>query len=423
MKTSESPDRPMTEEEQATSDQVKIVLDSAAFRNAPALRRLLKFLTDKLIAGEADQLKEYSIGVDALGKAETFDPKKDSIVRLQMSRLRQKLAEYERTEGSDDPYILELPKGTFRLNCKERPVSPTVVEPARPASRKYLEWTIAVTLIWAVVASVAFWREHAKSSQFQNLWTPALEELWRPMLASTRPLVIAIEEPPFVQLTGFGVYRELRLNRWDDIERSPSVAAIRKALNNPGIEPNYYYAPMGEVTGSFLLGRLLGSRVPGLSLTGTRDLSWRRLGDSNIIYSGTAGFIADLLKPLPLQPQLTQTGRGVLNPHSGPGESASYVDQLPEGPAGDGEAYALVTHLPGPAGTGTVITFASSSTSGRLAAIQYLTDPAHAQTLVGEMKKKSGGMPLYYQVLLKVNFKGGVPLQTSYVLCRELKLT
>ena len=76
MKTSESPDRPMTEEEQATSDQVRIVLESAAFRNAPALRRLLKFLTDKLIAGEADQLKEYSIGVDALGKAETFDPKK-----------------------------------------------------------------------------------------------------------------------------------------------------------------------------------------------------------------------------------------------------------------------------------------------------------------------------------------------------------
>jgi len=423
MKISEYPDRQMTEEEQATPDQVKIVLDSAAFRNAPALRRLLKFLIDKLIAGEADQLKEYSIGVDALGKPETFDPKKDSIVRLQMSRLRQKLAEYERTEGSDDPYILELPKGTFRLTCKERPVSLPVAEPAPPASRKYLEWAIAIALIWAVAASAAFWRERAKSTQFQNLWTPALEELWRPMLASTRPLIIAIEEPPFVQLNGFGVYRELRLNRWDDITRSPSVAAIRKALNNPGIEPNYYYAPMGEVTGSFLLGRLLGSRIPGLSLTGSRDLSWRRLGDSNIIYSGAAGFIADLLKPLPLQPQLTQTGRGVLNPTAAKGEAASYNDQLPEGPAGDGEAYALVTHLPGPAGTGTVMTFSSSSTSGRLAAIQYLTDSVHAQTLIGEMKKKSGGMPLFYQVLLKVNFKGGVPLQTSYVLCRELRLT
>ena len=44
------------------------VLESRTFRNSDALRRLLRFLADKMLAGEADQLKEYSVGIDALGE-------------------------------------------------------------------------------------------------------------------------------------------------------------------------------------------------------------------------------------------------------------------------------------------------------------------------------------------------------------------
>ena len=60
------------------------------------------------------------------------------------------------------------------------------------------------------------------------------------MLSSSRSLVIAIEEPPFAQIGSFGVYRELKLNHWNDILQSPDVAAIRKTLNNSLVSPNYY---------------------------------------------------------------------------------------------------------------------------------------------------------------------------------------
>jgi hypothetical protein len=411
-----------TEEEQAAYDQVRIVLQSATFRNAPALRRLLNFLTEKYLAGEADQLKEYSIGVDALGKPESFDPKRDSIVRLQMGRLRQKLAEYQRAEGSDDPYIVDLPRGTFRISCCERPLAPVHMETPLPVSRPLMKWAFVAALIWSVIVTGGLWRELHKTNGIQSLWTPALETLWRPMLSSPRPLVIAIEEPPFAQISGFGVYRELKLNRWNDILQSPDVSAIRKALNSPSISPNYYYAPMGEVTGSFLLGRLLGSRVAGLSLIGTRELSWRQLGNSDVIYLGVSAFVSDIVNGLPLQPELGEAAGGISNPHPAHAENRFYADRLPSGPAGDGQVYALVTHLPGPAGTGTFTTFSSSSTSGRLAAVQYFTDPSHAETLVQQMKHESRDFPYFYQVLLKVDFKDGVPTRTSYVLCHELRL-
>ena len=112
----------------ALAAEIERILESNTFRNSEALRRLLKFLAEKRLAGEADQLKEYSVGIDALGKPPTYDPRHDSTVRIQVGRLRNKLAEYYRTEGKHDPVIVDLPKGRFKLTYDE----PQTVSP-RPA--------------------------------------------------------------------------------------------------------------------------------------------------------------------------------------------------------------------------------------------------------------------------------------------------
>ena len=58
--------------------------------------------------------------IDGLGKADSYDPQHNSAVRIQMGRLRQRLAEYYRAEGKDDPIIVDLPKGRFRLTFEQR---------------------------------------------------------------------------------------------------------------------------------------------------------------------------------------------------------------------------------------------------------------------------------------------------------------
>ena len=80
-------------------EQVRRIVQSATFRNAATLQLLLQFLTDKAISGLADSLKEYTIGVEALGRKPDFDPKLDPIVRVQSHRLRVKLKEYYEVEG------------------------------------------------------------------------------------------------------------------------------------------------------------------------------------------------------------------------------------------------------------------------------------------------------------------------------------
>src|SRR5579871_4756228 len=110
--------------DEATRAQADRILQSKVFRTSEVLRHLLAYLIDKSLAGEADSLKEYSIGLDALGKPASFDPRQESVVRMHVARLRQKLAEYYWTEGLDDPIIVDLPKGGFKVTFENRPVAP-----------------------------------------------------------------------------------------------------------------------------------------------------------------------------------------------------------------------------------------------------------------------------------------------------------
>lgn len=95
--------------------QVQRILQSVTFRNAATLQQLLQFLAARALAGGggAEPLKEYTIGVEAFGRSQDFDPKTDTIVRVQIHRLRQKLREYYDSEGQRDPILVDIPKGHY----------------------------------------------------------------------------------------------------------------------------------------------------------------------------------------------------------------------------------------------------------------------------------------------------------------------
>jgi predicted ATPase len=77
------------------------------------LSRLLDYLVEHSLEGSADQLKEYSLGVEVFDRGESFDPRIDTIVRVQARRLRRKLKEYYDAEGQVDPIVIQLPKGHY----------------------------------------------------------------------------------------------------------------------------------------------------------------------------------------------------------------------------------------------------------------------------------------------------------------------
>jgi hypothetical protein len=64
------------------------------------------------------------------------------------------------------------------------------------------------------------------ASGTSETWTPALRELWEPLLSSSRRLVVCVATPLFVKMPGFGVVREPSINDWDDVPASRRLSSI-----------------------------------------------------------------------------------------------------------------------------------------------------------------------------------------------------
>jgi Tol biopolymer transport system component len=97
----------------AVLEYLEKVLGSETFAPAGRSRMLLKYLVEQAINGQSDHLKEYTIGVEAMGRGESFDPRTDSIVRAEASRLRSRLEHYYATEGAADTVRVVLQKGSY----------------------------------------------------------------------------------------------------------------------------------------------------------------------------------------------------------------------------------------------------------------------------------------------------------------------
>src|SRR5215471_14413435 len=93
--------------------EVEAVLRSGIFDRAPNLASFFRYVCERYLVGEAAQVKEYNIAVEALGRPPSFDQKKDSIVRVQFHRLRDRLSEYYRAEGAAHPVRIEIPQGQY----------------------------------------------------------------------------------------------------------------------------------------------------------------------------------------------------------------------------------------------------------------------------------------------------------------------
>jgi len=93
--------------------ELKAVLESKYFLRAPKLAHLLSYLCEKSFAGESNQIKEYSVGVEVFHRGASFDQDSDSIVRVEANRLRKQLAEYYANEGAPHRIHITIPIGQY----------------------------------------------------------------------------------------------------------------------------------------------------------------------------------------------------------------------------------------------------------------------------------------------------------------------
>ncbi|WP_170326610.1 hypothetical protein [Ruegeria arenilitoris] len=110
-------------EQAAIDEQLDRMFESSQFGANDRRRAFLKYIVDETLAGRADRLKGYSIGVSVLGRSEDFDATSDPVVRLEARRLRRELEHYYLTDGSNDPLVITIPKGSYVPSFEFRDIS------------------------------------------------------------------------------------------------------------------------------------------------------------------------------------------------------------------------------------------------------------------------------------------------------------
>ena len=94
--------------------EIELVLQSGLFAKAPRLERFFRYICERHLEGEGDRIKEYSIAIEALGRPSEFDPKRDSIVRVEAHRLRKRLEEFYEGPGAGHAIRISVPSGQYR---------------------------------------------------------------------------------------------------------------------------------------------------------------------------------------------------------------------------------------------------------------------------------------------------------------------
>ena len=89
------------------------VVASSELGKSPQLVSFLRFVVDAALSGHSRQIKAYTIATDGFGRDARFDPQADPIVRVEAARLRRALEHYYTNGGSNDPVLIELPRGSY----------------------------------------------------------------------------------------------------------------------------------------------------------------------------------------------------------------------------------------------------------------------------------------------------------------------
>jgi len=93
--------------------QLERILASPGFLSSERLSQFLRYVVTQTLSGQSTRIKQYTVGVEAMGFGTTFDPQSNPTVRIHARKLRRELDRYYYNHGSEDPIRIDIPKGSY----------------------------------------------------------------------------------------------------------------------------------------------------------------------------------------------------------------------------------------------------------------------------------------------------------------------
>ena len=443
--------------------QVQRVLQSAGFHSASMLQQLLRYLAQKAFDPNAETLKEYTIGVEALSRPMDFDPKADPIVRVQIHRLRQKLKEYYDADGLHDCIVIEIPKGQYlpifewtgdlEALAGEKSVSAgdsilsnhqltqKAADPVDPEVRRssWPVWRAALIAVATVVAAfvVGLWigskwdplgvgkrsatgarSDPAKSSD------PVIA-FWARYIGNDPTPVIAYPDAVFL-LDNYNDLFRFKQGATDYRGAPVDSHLAEQFASNPALVARagqlYYensYLGFGELKAVGMLSNLFGQMGYKPIVKPSRELTVDDLTQHNVIMLGSPSQNIAVAHFSSLGDfsfkdfdERLEQWRGVIaNGHPGPSEASTYHTERDPNTQVLKADYSLITIQPGIVPGRYIADFGGLDTTGTEGAISYATSRSGVDELTKDIQFQGNTgderpFPVF-QALLKVQLEKG----------------
>lgn len=100
---------------QQITAELNRILASASFRSRKLIKKFLHYAVMETLAGRGDDLNQYTIAVNALGKPADFSPIYNPVVRIEAGRLRKLLDDYYANTDALGSIKIKMPKGSYQV--------------------------------------------------------------------------------------------------------------------------------------------------------------------------------------------------------------------------------------------------------------------------------------------------------------------
>jgi hypothetical protein len=402
--------------------QVERITASTALHASQSLCKLLRYLATHSVEQPQTALGEYQIATEALGRPSDFDPQLDSTVRVQVGRLRLKLAEYYRSEGAEDEIIVELPKGMHtlcfshrsRLTAKSHAGGTHGVagddSTSARSSRKWMAATIVLAALFAgslvVMALNANHGTKGAATEASDFVPNAFQVFWKPFFTSP-------EEPLVVYSNAMFVGRPETGLRYFN----PALDSRDRIFDQ--------YTGVGEVIAVHDLDRLFGLFHRQIFVKRGQLFTLDDAENDDLIFVGspsenltlqeipnTKEFVFERLTTGPRKGDLA-----IVNVHPNPGEATDFLASPATAPFT--EDYAIVALMPGINPARSVLILAGTTTFGTQGAVEYICSESSLKELLLRLSVSPSGEVRPFEALLHVKVTHGVPVEEKLVAVRE----
>jgi hypothetical protein len=344
------------------------------------MAKLLRYLCGKALLDDAEPTTEYTIAVDVLGKSQDFKETKDASVRVEVHRLRKRLAEYYEQQGAGHAVRIVVPTGQYTpqfVVCDaaadpqagleqrvepgdhevalepavpEPPPQPAIAHPGdarRHVARKRLWLGVGVLTAAALMFTVA-----SVSARPGD----ALDSFWRPVFSSPNPILLC-----FGNVEGAHHLR-------------PSAAAGITLFEFHGLPSEMMLVPDAITTARF--AGLLQSKGKHYRLASQSETSFADLQNGPAVLIGLANndWTERLVGKLRFSLEHRPPRRLILRDSTNPAREDWAVDYSTPYLSLTRD-YAVVVRVLDPKTEQMVVTAAGLSAFGTLAAGEFLTTP------------------------------------------------